>query len=366
MKILWFTWKDIKNPLAGGAEVVASEIGKRLVKHGHEVFFVTAGFPGAKKQEEIDGYKVQRVGSRWTVYWCAYKFYKKNLVGWADIVIEEVNTIPFFTQYFVKEKKRFLFIHQLCRKIWFSQIFFPVNFIGYLLEPIYLWLLRHNKVITVSNSTKKDLLKFSFSKRNIEIIPEGITIEPVTGLNSIKKFKDPTLLSFGAIRPMKRTLDQVKAFEIAKQKIQNLKMIIAGAGEGRYYKRFLKAIAKSLYSKDINYLGRVSQERKVELMQQSHLIAVTSIKEGWGLIVSEAASQGTPAVVYDVDGLRDSVVGGKFGKIARNNPEDLAKKIEILFNDKKLYQSIRKKAYQFSSMLNFDNACDAFTRIINR
>ena len=39
MKILWLTWKDRKNPLAGGAEVVNEELAKRLVKDGHEVIF---------------------------------------------------------------------------------------------------------------------------------------------------------------------------------------------------------------------------------------------------------------------------------------------------------------------------------------
>ena len=39
MRILWLTWKDKKNPLAGGAEVVNEELAKRLADDGHEVFF---------------------------------------------------------------------------------------------------------------------------------------------------------------------------------------------------------------------------------------------------------------------------------------------------------------------------------------
>ena len=55
----------------------------------------------------------------------------------------------------------------------------------------------------------------------------------------------------------------------------------------------------------------------------------TSVKEGWGLIVTEAGSQGTPAIVYDVDGLRDIVVESETGVIfnSKNKPEELAKKI---------------------------------------
>ena len=114
MKILWFTWKDVKNPLSGGAEAVNEELAKRLIKDGHQVIFLVAGFPGGLSEEKINGYTIIRLGNRWTVYWKAYKYYKKNLIGWADLVIDEVNTIPFFTKYYIKEKN-ILFVHQLCR-----------------------------------------------------------------------------------------------------------------------------------------------------------------------------------------------------------------------------------------------------------
>ena len=38
-------------------------------------------------------------------------------------------------------------------------MFFPLNIIGYLIEPLYLRLLNNKKVITVSESTKNDLLR---------------------------------------------------------------------------------------------------------------------------------------------------------------------------------------------------------------
>ena len=59
----------------------------------------------------------------------------------------------------------------------------------------------------------------------------------------------------------------------------------------------LSRIAVSDYVQDIEYLVRVSEAKKNELMQKSHLILVASVKEGWGLIV-EANSQGTPVVAY--------------------------------------------------------------------
>ncbi len=96
MKILWFTWKDIKNPQAGGAELLDSEITRRLLADGHEVTLITACFAGGAAEEFSAGMRVIRLGNRWTVYWRAYRYYKKNLIGWADLVIDECNTLPFF------------------------------------------------------------------------------------------------------------------------------------------------------------------------------------------------------------------------------------------------------------------------------
>lgn len=368
MKILWFTWKDKKNPLSGGAEVVNEELAKRLAKDGHEVIILTAGFPGGAKEEIVDGYKIIRLGSRYTVYWQAYKYYKKHLVGWADLVIDEINTIPFFAKFYVREKNT-LFVHQLCREIWFYEIFFPLNLIGYLIEPIYLWFLRDRKVITVSESTRKDLMRFGFKAGNIKIISEGIEIEPAKELESCKviKYKVPTILSLGAIKTMKRTDHIIRAFEIAKVTVSDLQLVIAGLTEGKYGAKVLKLIKASKYKDSIEYLGKVSKEKKIELMQKAHVLCVTSIKEGWGLVVTEANSQGTPAIVYNVDGLRDSVKNNETGLICQQNtPENLAKNIIEILQNKEKYDLLRKNAWQWSKEINFEKSYRNIIAAINQ
>lgn len=363
MKILWFTWKDVKNPYAGGAEIVNEELAKRLVKDGHEIIFLVRGFPGGKKEEMVNGYKVIRMGNYHTVYWEAYKYYKKNLKGWADLVIEEVNTIPFFCNFYVKEKS-ILFFHQLCREIWFHEMGFVKGLVGYVLESIYLLLLGNREVITVSESTKKDLNRFGFRRNKIKIISEGIEIEPVQNLD-IKKFENPTMLSLGAFRPMKRTDHIIKAFELAKKELPDLKLVIAGDMVGAFAKKVLEIIENSPHKDSIECLGRVSKEKKIELMQKSHLIAVASVKEGWGLVVTEANSQGTPAVVYDSDGFRDSVRHEKTGLICKkNNPENLSKKIKKIMADKDEYEKIRLNAWEWSKEISFEKSYEDFKKII--
>lgn len=365
MKILWFTWKDVKNPQSGGAESLNENIAKDLVNKGYEVVFVVAGFKGCKREETIHGYKILRIANKWTIYLFAFFYYIKNLKDWADLVIDEVNTIPFFAKLYVKEKN-ILFVPQLCREIWFYEMFFPLNILGYLLEPLYLWLLSNRKVITISESTKKDLLRFGFREENIFIVNKIITIETIDNPEIIKKYDHPTMLSLGSMRRMKRTIDIVRSFELAKQKITNLKLMIAGDSNSPYGKKVLDAIGTSKFKEDITYYGKVTLQKKIELMQKSHVILVTSVKEGWGLIVTEANSQGTPAIVYNVDGLRDSVINDQTGLVCKkNNPENLSSNIVNLLSNTFRYRKLRENCWEHCKNTNFHKVDRNFFEFIN-
>lgn len=365
MKLLWFTWKDLSHPQAGGAERVNEEIAKRLARDGHEVILLVGGFKGGTPDEQREGYRIIRLGNRYTVYWYAYRHYKKHLKGWADLVIDEMNTIPFFCKFYVQERN-ILLAYQLCREVWFYQMPFPLSIIGFMLEPVYLWLLRDRYVITESESAKRDMMRFGFSAEKISIIPIGISAKPLEDLAEVRKFPQPTILSLGAIRAMKRTLDQISAFEIAKKQIPNLHLKIVGSTADSYSEKVLRRIAASDYVQDIEYLGRVEEEEKIELMRRSHLILVTSIKEGWGLIVTEANSQGTPAAVYDVDGLRDSVKDKITGWVSqKNTPYGLAEAIVDGLCNSKEYARLRKNAWLWSRELTLEKCYWEFTQRID-
>ncbi len=358
MNIVWFTWKDKMNPTAGGAEQISSEMAKRLVKDGHSVTVLTSRFKNSKKQEVIDGYTVVRVGNRYAVYFLAAVYFIKNLRASTDFIIEEINTIPFMTQYYSK-CKRALVVYQLCREIWFYQMMFPISLIGYLLEPVYLFLLRKNNVITESESTKQDLQRFGFMKSRISVMPVFIEIARTKKLE--KNMDSPTILSFGSIRPMKRTLDQVKAFEIARKHIPNLKLIIAGEWTSTYGRNVKNYSDRSQFSNDISFLGPVDNKIKFELFRKSHILLITSIKEGWGLTVTEAASQGTPTIGYNVDGLRDSIKLSGSGKIVEPNIEALSKAVVSTIRNYKAVNAT--KLIQSTRELGPENTYNAFKSI---
>jgi glycosyltransferase involved in cell wall biosynthesis len=221
-------------------------------------------------------------------------------------------------------------------------------------------------VITVSESTKRELVSFGFSDKKIYIISEGIEMSKLENLESVKKFELPTMLAFGSIRPMKRTLDIVKAFELVKKELPMVQLILAGDASGKYGEKVLQYICESEYRSSVIIFGKVLQEKKIELMSRAHVLCVSSVKEGWGLVVSESNSQGTPAVVYDVDGLRDSVRHGETGTVCPESPKFLANAVLELLKERGKYEKIRKNAYEWSKMITFEQSFKDFLKVITK
>jgi glycosyltransferase involved in cell wall biosynthesis len=371
MNVLWLAWKDKKHPGAGGAEVVLHELSEKLLEDGHQVTILTARYPGAAKEEVMDGVRVIRVGAnRYSHPFAALAYYLRNMRDNYDVVIETVNTAPYFAAFFKnKGKKPLLFYHQLARKIWYHEAPLPVNHIGYyILEPLSTFLLGKTKArtITISNSTKEDLKRFGFKDNQIDIISQVNHLPPAQSIADIQKYDQPTVLSLGAARSMKQTLDQIKAFEIAKKTIPDLQLKMAGSTSGVYGQRVLDYIKHSSYRKDIEHLGRVSDEKKMELMQRAHVITVSSVKEGWGLIVTEAAGQGTPAVVYDADGLRDSVRHNETGIITAANPAALADGIVQALHQTELYKAMREEGWKWSQQYTLQKSYQDFIKVLEK
>lgn len=361
MRIVWCSWKDMTHPYAGGAERITDAILSRFARDGHTVQLFASGFPGAAQRETVNGYTVVRLGNRWTVYWKVFLYYRKELRGWADIVVDEMNTIPFFCRWYVKEPV-LLFTHQLCRKIWFFEMVWPLNILGFIAEPAYLWVLRRSKVMTVSQSTQKDLLRFGFDAARIYIIPEGVDMKPVDYLAQCDMPR--TLIVLGAIRHMKQTHHVIEAFEIAKKTIPELQLSVVGRSVGRYGQRVVRSIQTSPFRESITYHGPVNEETKRLLLQKADILCSTSLKEGWGLVVTEANTQGVPAIVYDHDGLRDSVKDAQTGVVVEDSPQAFADAIIALVSDIDKYTQMRRAAWTWSQKLTLENTYQVCAQVI--
>lgn len=359
MKILVMNWRDIKNPSHGGAEVFTHEHLKRWVRAGHNCFLITSAFPGCTEREEIDGYTVYRSGTKFSVYWHAYKLYKKYFKQRVDLVIDEINTIPFFTPLYVKERKMTL-IHQLCREIWFYEAPFPCSLIGYLLEPLYLQLYRNYPSMVLSESTKHDVQRMGFTY--VRVLSEGINFKPV---DTVPKKEKNVLVYVGRLKKSKRVHHIIKALMFIKEKIPSVQLWIVGDGDESYKHTLHNLIKRYNLTNQVTFFGYVTPTERNKLMSKAEAILVTSVKEGYGLIVPEANACGTPAIVYDVDGLRDAVHDNTTGLIVlQNNPSFLSETIIRFLSDKKLRSQLSYNALASSKTFTWDKSAQQSLKAI--
>lgn len=358
MRILIFNWSDIKNPDSGGAEVLTHEIAKRWVAGGHQVTQFCSEFPDAKKKEIIDGVAIIREGSpivrdpHIPVHLAAYRWYQHHGKGAFDVVIDEIHGIPFFTPLYVKEKKIAL-ICEVANELWDVTFPFPFNSIGKTIERHYFRFYTGVPFLTISASTRDDLIQKRVPKDHITVLPMGLTVP--TPLAHFTKENTPTLIFVGRLAKTKGVDVLFNVLEAIKHKFPTVKLWIVGRGDNK--KRF---------DTHVTYFGFVSERKKFELMARAHIILVPSFKEGWGLIVPEAGIMNTPAVAYNVAGLQDVIQHEKSGLLVLPHSEAMADGVLRLLTDKKLYASLQKQSQKIARGYSWDNTASVALDILKQ
>lgn len=369
MEILILNWKDVKNPHAGGAEIIAFEFAKRLVKDGHRVTFFSRSFNNAQQEEVLDGVKIVRRGNRFSVYIRAFLYYR-NLKKKPDRVIDMVNTICWQTPYYVSKKNRIAYVNQLAKEVFFFELNKPLSYIAYLLEKFQYISYRRTKFLCYSQSTSRDLQNLGISKKNIKIFKLGLDHNRYK--NQGKKTDYPLFICVGRLVKMKRVDLCIKSFADIVKKYKNAKLAIVGVGPDE--NRLINLVKKYKISEQVVFVNKNNffliknkLDEKVKLMQKAWCLLLPSVKEGWGMVVTEAAACGTPSIVSNVTGLRDSVVKDKTGLILSEKPsqKELSDAMFKIIEDNNLRNRLSKQAVKWSKNFSWDKSYKEFKELIS-
>jgi glycosyltransferase involved in cell wall biosynthesis len=347
------------NPKAGGAEAVTFEIARRLVAGGDSVEWFGAKFPGAPPTETIDGVRITRQGTQSSVHWAAFRKYRRTLADQFDVVVDQVNTVPFFTPLW-SSVPVVMWIHQLAREVWWFESPFPVSALGFVAEPVYLQVYRNTRVITVSQSTRRDLIKLGF-RGPVTVVNAGVETSSSATMPRSSKAR---FLYVGRLSPSKRVHDLIRAFAIFNARYADSELRVVGTGSEIYRARLMNLAGELGVANCISFLGHLPSGEKHGEMAEARALVLGSVREGWGLVVIEANTHGTPAIAYDVPGLRDSIQDGKTGLLVKHAPNALAAGMEALWTDPKLFERLSTAARDWSSMFSFDRMADEFRRAL--
>lgn len=362
MKILILSWRDIRHPFGGGAELLSHEMASRWVRMGNGVTHFSAAYPNSKLKEVIDGVVYLRGGGWYSVHFVAFWKILTHQLGEFDIIVDEVHGYPFFANLYSPVPVVCLAC-EVAKDVWDQMYGFPINLVGRLIEKIYLLLYKQVKFLTISLSTKSDLIASGILAQNITVLPMGFNFSLPNKLP--QKNKEPTVIFLGRLAKSKGIPDAIKAFSIIHKSLPKSKFWIVGRGTKEYEEYLHSLVGELGLTSDIDFKGFVSEKVKFELLSESQIILVPSIREGWGLIVPEANIVGTPAVVYNCPGLRDVTKNGRNGMVVKDNsPEALAEESLKLLQDNKLYRSLCVSSIKFAKSLNWDDTAKTGLKVL--
>jgi glycosyltransferase involved in cell wall biosynthesis len=353
MRIAVFNWRDIRHPQAGGAEAFIHRLLVQLARDGHTVAMFASSYRDAPVRERIDGVEHFRYGGRFSMYLLSPSCYNDHVRGKFDVIVESVNGMPFFLPLFAEEPVA-AFIHQLTRENWYSGLPFPLSFIGYHLEDTFLRPYRKRRAIVPSDSTRKDLRAIGFT--DVHVMDEAVDISPPAGA---AKEAETTFICLGRLARSKRVDHAIRALRRFRELSGSGKLWIAGSGPEE---AGLRRLAASLgLSEHVRFFGRVGEREKAGLLSRAHFLLFPAVREGWGLVVLEANACRTPAIGYDVPGLRDSIKDGVNGALVPAGDHDaMAQAASRLISDKDGYARLCGSSAAYSEGFTWERSAREF------
>ena len=361
MRILFFNWRDITHPMAGGAEVYLHEIAKRLASE-HDVTLFCPKYPGSNGTDEIDGIRLMRRGGSFSLYIHAALHCLLGIRrGKYDIVVDSINGVPFFTPLFARKPRVAILHHLGDRTLFFKELPFPPALVAWLAQRSIPLVYRRTPMVTVSDSSRQELVEYGMPADRINIVYNAIE-QAMLGPGA--KSPTPVIAYVGRIKQSKQIDHLLKAFEMARSDVPQAQVVVAGRGD---YDNLHELLDGSPIKSCVSLRGEVSEQEKADILRKAWVFVIPSTKEGWGISVIEANGCGTPAIGYDVPGLRESIRHGETGLLVPSGDiRALAEAIVRLLTDTDLRDRMSQNALQWSSGFSWDRSAREFNAILKK
>ncbi|MES2668566.1 MAG: glycosyltransferase family 4 protein [Patescibacteria group bacterium] len=313
-------------PLGGGGGVAAKVLAEGFIENGYQVDYLTSGFEGLAPFEVVDGINVYRVPV----------LGRTGLQTATMISLLSYPLAALMTGIRLCRAHRYEFIN--------TQFVVPTGPLGYILSQLFKlpnilslhggdiydpakkssphrhWFLRvavrfllnaADRVIAQSSNTRDNAIRFYQPSKEIEIIPlpyEPATFAPATraelGLPEGKRL----IISVGRLVARKDLATLLRALALLPGDVA---LVIVGDGPER---ESLDTLANGLgISSRVHMPGSVSHEKKFQYLSNADVYALSSLHEGFGIVIQEAMQVGLPVVATNEGGQVDLIKEGVNG-----------------------------------------------------
>jgi glycosyltransferase involved in cell wall biosynthesis len=367
VRIAVVNWRDPWHPEAGGAERYAWAMAGGLARRGAAVSFLTARARGQARRDRRDGIEIIRLGGRFTVYplllgWLlAHRWLARSPRAHSPraggrsfaAVLDCQNGIPFFTPLVLPAAVPVLCVMHHVHSVQWS-VHFPgwVARLGRLLEgPLARAVYRHHACVAVSPSTVAAMREELRWPGDIYLIPNGAEAPLRTG----EPAADPAALVWlGRLVAHKRADLLLPIAE----RLSGAGLTIDVVGRGPASAALAAGVAARGLAGQVRLRGYLPEPAKQAVLAGARLHLNTSLGEGWGLCVLEAAALGVPTVAFDVPGLRDAVRDGQTGWLVRDGEriEDVTQRAVKELDDPVRRAEVAAACRAWAAELSWDTA----------
>ncbi|MPY63497.1 glycosyltransferase family 4 protein [Streptomyces spongiae] len=312
-RIVFLARRDLGNPAAGGSELLVDRLADGLTRLGHQVTLLCGG-PAAFRD-----YRVVSAGGDLSHYLRAKSSFARQ-VGDCDLLVEVCNGMPYLAPLW-HDGPTLCLVNHVHTELWSMRFGGPLAPAARLGRRLEHWALagaqpkkqrkkqekkkQKNLLVAVSTSTAHALRDIGVERERIRVVHNGVE-EPGP---RAERSPEPLFVAVGRLVEYKRIDLLLRLWERVRP-VTGGRLVIVGDGPER-------AALEQLAGPDVEFTGYVSDAEKHRLLCEAWLLLHPSAVEGWGLVVTEAAARETPAIAFDVPGLRDSVVDGETGVLAR-------------------------------------------------
>jgi glycosyltransferase involved in cell wall biosynthesis len=349
LKILDVIYDDINNPWCGGGGALrVYKVNERLARH-HDITVLTGNFPGAKN-EIINGVSYRRVGTKASYVLSRINFSLLVPLHLArfrgDVVVNEVSFFaPSLADLYTKRPVVNVIHHLMDRHAF--KIYHVIGFFPFLSERA---ILKTAKNVITSAKSIRDEIEKRDGKKRVKNIPNGVG-EEFFALDPEEK---PFILSLGRIDIYMKGLDLLlEAFSRMRSTSVSLK--IAGAGKPNDMKRLTELIRRLNLEKRVEYLGRVEEREKLELLRTCLFLAMPSRFEGWGITAVEANAAGKAVLGTRIRGLTEAVENEKTALLIEPERVDpLASALDFLVENEDQRRRLGRQGREWARRFSWD------------
>ena len=361
LHVAFLNWRDTGNPEGGGAERYLEQMAAGIVERGGHATVFSAHYPGAAEVEERAGIRFVHRGSKLSVYLEGLRALRSGDLGPADVVVDVQNGLPFFSR-LVTRKPVIVLVHHVHREQW--PVVYPGarGSIGWWIErSLAPRLYRRSQYVVVSRATLEELRSLGVRGPRVAVVRNGTEMVAPSGR---QKTTHPSICVVGRLVPHKQVEHAIDATMRLREELPGLRLTVVGTG---WWEQDLHRYAAERDARDaVMFTGHVDEERKREIYEESWVMALPSLKEGWGLVVGEAGVAGTPTVAFrSAGGTRESIVHGHSGLLA-NDDEQFVEHLRSVLVDPGLRTALSQGAHEVSGRFSWEQARASFAHVLRR